>query len=288
MRGRNAHKIRVVKKPQTMQRIADEARRRGLKIALVPTMGYFHEGHIALMRKARKIADVVVVSIFVNPIQFCPGEDFGAYPRDFARDRKLAEDVGVDIIFYPSEGDMYSQGFQTSIEVDKLSNHLCGLSRPGHFRGVTTVCAKLFNIIKPHCAVFGLKDYQQLLIVKRMVKDLNFDLKIIAYPTVRERDGLAMSSRNSYLSEDERRIASNIPRALELGQKFLKEGENRAEKIEKKVTEFLEKSGVKIDYVKVVDPRTLEDIDRVNKKALLALAVFIEKARLIDSKVIKI
>lgn len=280
--------IKVIKSPKVMQKVADSLRAEGKKISFVPTMGYLHEGHLALMRKARKLGDIVVVSIFVNPIQFLPHEDFKAYPRDFKRDRRLIQEVGVDIVFCPKEKDMYPEGFQTKVEVERLQKYLCGISRPGHFKGVTTVVAKLFNIVKPHYAVFGLKDYQQALIIKRMVKDLNFDLKIVLQPTLREKDGLAMSSRNTYLTEEERKIASAIPKSIELAQKLVDEGIVKTEEIEKRVLDFLGRSGItKVDYVKVVHSETLEDIKMIESKALFALAVFVGKARLIDSCILK-
>ena len=182
-----------------MQSYSESIRLQGKRLAFVPTMGYFHEGHLDLMREAKKMADCVVVSIYVNPTQFGPKEDLSKYPRDFDRDLKMAESVNVDVIFYPPDKEMYPENYQTYVNVEKVTQNLCGLSRPGHFRGVTTVCNKLFNIVKPHVAVFGKKDFQQFISIKRMVADLNLDLQIIGLPTVREADGLAMSSRNIYL-----------------------------------------------------------------------------------------
>ena len=220
MKGFFYSKMNVVKSVQKMQSFSENLRLEGKKIACVPTMGYFHEGHLALMREARKQADCVVVSIYVNPTQFGPQEDFSKYPRNFDRDMKMAQNVGVDVIFYPSNRAMYPPHYQTYVAVEKVTQNLCGASRPGHFRGVTTVCNKLFNIIKPHVAVFGKKDFHQFVVVQRMVRDLNMDLEIIGYPTVREADGLAMSSRNKYLSAEQRTSALVLFKSLQLAQKL--------------------------------------------------------------------
>ena len=182
-----------------MQSYSESLRLQGKRIAFVPTMGYFHEGHLSLMKEAKKMADCVVVSIYVNPTQFGPKEDFSKYPRDLKRDLKMAESVNVDVIFYPPDDEIYPADYQTYVDVEKVTRNLCGISRPGHFRGVTTICLKLFNIVKPHIAIFGKKDFQQYISIKRMVDDLNLDLQIIGLSTVREADGLAMSSRNKYL-----------------------------------------------------------------------------------------
>ena len=217
--------MEIIKEIEVMNKKAEEWRKNGKIIAFVPTMGYFHEGHLSLFRIARKKGDILVVSIFINPIQFGPTEDFKSYPRDLERDKSLAEKEKVDVLFVPSEKDMYPEGYQTFVEVTKLTNHLCGLSRPGHFKGVTTVVAKLFNIVKPHIAFFGFKDYQQYLVIKRMVKDLNFSIEIVGCPIVREPDGLAMSSRNTYLTPEQRKSALSLFKGLKLAQEMIDKGE---------------------------------------------------------------
>ena len=278
----------IVRKPSAMQKLSEGFRKKGKKIGFVPTMGYLHQGHIKLMKESVKISDLTVVSIFVNPIQFGPSEDYATYPRDEKRDIEICRETKVDVVFIPQVRDIYPKNFQTFVEVKELQNHLCGLSRPGHFRGVATVVAKLFNIVKPHYAFFGLKDYQQTLVIKRMVEDLNFDLKIVTLPTVREKDGLAMSSRNSYLDEEERKIALAIPHSLKMAKELFAR-EKSAKVIENKLTKFLEDKKVKVDYVKVSDAITLEDIDSLEeaKKVLVAVAGFVGKTRLIDSIVLQ-
>ena len=276
--------MEIIEKPKEMQNFSEALRLSGKKIAFVPTMGYLHEGHLSLMREGRRRGDVLVVSIFVNPTQFGPGEDYDRYPRDFERDVKLMKDIPVDVVFYPSPQDMYPEGYQTFVEVTELTKYLCGRSRPGHFRGVTTVVAKLFNIVKPHVALFGYKDYQQLKVIERMVKDLNFDLEIVGMPIVREKDGLAMSSRNTYLSPQEREDALSIYRALKKAEEMFKEGVRDAEEIRRMVRSMLKGE---IDYVSVCDPETLVEIEgEIKDKALLAVAVKIGKARLIDNTIL--
>lgn len=271
-----------------MQQEARRLLQTGKTIAFVPTMGYFHEGHLALMREGRKHGDALIVSIFVNPIQFSPSEDFKTYPGNLDRDVSLAESVGVDLIFAPDAGAMYDNAFQTYIDIEMLSRHLCGASRPGHFRGVATVVTKLFNIIKPHAAVFGEKDYQQLIVIRRMVRDLNLDIRIIAIPTVREPDGLAMSSRNTYLSEDERRPALSLFQALKKGQGSVAQGIKDAKQLIREASELIRTYPyTKIDYVAVCDPETLEDVDQIDRPALMALAVWVGKTRLIDNMILK-
>ncbi len=271
-----------------MQKRAEELRLAGKRIGFVPTMGFFHEGHLELMRVAKKHSDIVVVSIFVNPIQFGPSEDYNRYPKDIEGDKKKAEQVGVDILFIPRVEDMYPEGFQTKVCVERLTQHLCGLFRPGHFDGVTTVVTKLFNITKPHIAVFGEKDYQQLLVIKRMVADLNMDIEIISVPTVREPDGLAMSSRNSYLSPEERKSALSLKKAIDIAQQMVAKGETDTSVIKKKVEETISSYPfTKIQYVSICDPETLEELDKIEKQALLAMAVFVGNARLIDNAILK-
>ncbi|MEO0087294.1 MAG: pantoate--beta-alanine ligase [candidate division WOR-3 bacterium] len=276
--------MKVVKKIKEMQKIADQLRKKGKIIGFVPTMGYLHKGHLSLVKIAKRKSDVCVVSIFVNPLQFGPKEDYQIYPRDFQRDKKLLAELGVDIIFYPSEKEMYPEPCLTYVQVKKLSEGLCGRSRPGHFEGVATVVTKLFNIVKPHIAVFGQKDYQQAVIIKKMAKDLNFDIKIIVAPTVREKDGLACSSRNIYLNEKERKEATVLYRSLMLAKKMIKEGEKDPEKIIKEMEKIIttESSG-KIDYIEIVDAKTLEPLKEITGKVCIALAVFFGKARLIDN-----
>ncbi len=279
--------MEIVREPEEMQKLADRFRFEGKRIGLVPTMGYLHEAHLSLVRKAKEHADVVVVSIFVNPTQFGPGEDFERYPRDEEGDRKKLEAEGVDVLFSPSVEAMYPRGYQTYVEVTEVSRGLCGDFRPGHFRGVATVVAKLFNIVKPHVAVFGEKDYQQLIVLKRMTEDLNFDVEIIPGELIREKDGLAMSSRNVYLSPEERERALILSRALFTGKELYENGERDAETIRNAVREMIEaQEGVTLQYVEVRDAETLEKIDRIEKPAVIAVAAIVGPARLIDNVVI--
>src|SRR4030042_941180 len=206
--------MEIIVQAKEMQRHSEQRRREGMTISFVPTMGYLHEGHLSLMREGEKRGDCLVTSIFVNPTQFGPAEDYDRYPRDLKQDLKLIQGVGVDICFTPSVAEIYPDGFQTSVEVERVTQTLCGIARPGHFRAATTVVAKLFNIVNPHLALFGQKDYQQLVAIKRMVKDLNMDIEVIGMPTIRESDGLAMSSRNVYLSPEERKTARCAPQSL--------------------------------------------------------------------------
>ena len=280
--------MEVIKSPSEMQQKASAWRREGKVIAFVPTMGYFHEGHLSLMREGRERGDVLVVSIFVNPTQFGPGEDFDRYPRDMERDLRMAEEVGVDVIFAPTVEEMYPEGYQTYVEVEKVTKYLCGLSRPGHFRGVTTVVTKLFNIVKPHVALFGQKDYQQLITIQRMVKDLNMDVEIVGMPTVREEDGLAASSRNVYLSPEERKAALSLHRSLRRAEELFSEGVRESQRILEEVKKVLEAEPlVKIDYVHVCDPETLEDIEGpIGERALVAVAAKVGITRLIDNTLV--
>jgi pantoate--beta-alanine ligase len=281
--------MEIIGQVQEMQRRAEQYRREGMTIAFVPTMGYLHEGHLSLMREARKRGDVLVISIFVNPTQFGPGEDYDKYPRDMKRDLRLVQGVEADIVFTPSAREMYHDGFQTSVEVERVTRNLCGSSRPGHFRGVTTIVAKLFNIVKPHLAFFGQKDYQQLIAIKRMVEDLNMDIKVIGMPTIRESDGLAMSSRNVYLNPKKRKEAVNLYRSLVKAKELFGQGERNASTILQEVRRIIEAVGnsAKIDYVKICDAQTLEDIDEIKAEAIVAVAVNIGKTRLIDNIILK-
>lgn len=280
--------IKVIKEIEHMRQEADHFVRQGDRVAFVPTMGYFHEGHLSLMREGHKHGNVLIVSIFVNPIQFGPSEDFRTYPRDLDRDLGLAESVGVDCVFAPDSAVLYDKGYQTYVELADLPNHLCGLSRPGHFRGVATVVTKLFNLVKPHVALFGEKDYQQWVIVRRMARDLNMDIRILGVPTVRENDGLAMSSRNRYLSAEERRSALALYQSLGLAQKRVAEGIKDAKKIVEEVSKFIcSHSRTRKDYVALCDPETLEEVDLVDHPSLLALAIWVGKTRLIDNTILK-
>ena len=287
-KGKRGLTIRLLREIKEMKTWAERVRREGATIGFVPTMGYFHEGHLALMRRARELADKVVVSIFVNPIQFGPKEDFASYPRDLERDAKLAEEIGVDLLFVPEAEEMYPSGYQTFVEVTELSKPLCGAKRPGHFRGVATVVLKLFNIVRPHLAVFGLKDYQQYLVIRQMVKDLNLDVEIVGHPIVREEDGLAMSSRNTYLTPEERKSATCLYQALVLAERRVREGEREAQRLKDELSRFiLSHPYTRIDYIEFCDPETLAPVEHLEGETLLALAVFVGRARLIDNAFIR-
>jgi len=255
-------------------------------VGFVPTMGYFHEGHLSLVRQAKKENPSVVVSIFVNPTQFGPSEDFRDYPRDLRRDLELLQNV--DIAFVPSEEEMYPSGFNSWIDVERITQRLEGASRPGHFRGVTTICAKLFNIIQPTRAYFGQKDVQQAVVIKKMVSDLNMNLEIIVVPTVRESDGLAMSSRNIYLDAEERQAAIVLFKALSLARHLWQSGEKDTDKIRHQMTSLIQKEPLaRIDYVSIADANTLEELNVIDRPALASLAVTIGKTRLIDNIILK-
>lgn len=277
----------IVKRVEEMQGWSDAERRQDRRIALVPTMGFLHEGHLSLVRDGKRRGDRLVVSIFVNPAQFAPQEDFAAYPRDFGRDRELLEKIGVDVLFHPPVEEMYPQGYQTLVQVEKLSAPLCGGFRPGHFQGVATVVAKLFNIVQPHVAVFGCKDFQQLQVIRRMARDMSFRVEIVGHPTVRERDGLAMSSRNGYLNTAERRAALCLSRSLHAAECLARGGEKRAAVILDRVRrEIGAEPLARLEYARLCDPETLTEIAELRGGALLALAVWIGKARLIDNIVL--
>jgi pantoate--beta-alanine ligase len=254
----------------------------GETICLVPTMGFFHAGHLALMAAGRKLADHVVVTLFVNPIQFGENEDLDSYPHDFKRDCQLAGQEGVAVMFAPEAAEMYQPGFQTRVTVENLSLPLCGADRPGHFNGVTTVVAKLFNLVKPKFAVFGEKDFQQLAVIRRMVLDLNWDIEIIGHPIVREADGLAMSSRNSYLNAEERRTALCLSMSLKMARQLVAQGENSAAVIIAEIKNNMPPAA-SVDYVSIVQADTLADSNEINQNSILALAVKIGKTRLIDN-----
>ena len=279
--------MKVIALVEEMQDEARSLRRDGRRIGLVPTMGYLHGGHLSLIRLAREQSDFVIVSIFVNPTQFAPGEDLDSYPRDFERDEELCREEGVDFVFYPCAEDMYFPDSSVYVVEESLSRGLCGRARPTHFRGVCTVVAKLFNIVQPDLAVFGEKDYQQLAILRRMVRDLNFPLEIVAGPIVRETDGLAISSRNTHLDPDERRQAVCLRRALDLAEHLHAGGERNAERIiEKMRSQLASVPSARIDYIELVDADTLQPVELVSGRTLVALAVFIGDTRLIDNTVI--
>lgn len=262
--------------------------REGLTVGFVPTMGYLHEGHQSLMQAARANNDKVVVSVFVNPMQFGPNEDLESYPRDFEKDCALCESVGVDLIFRPEPEEMYADGFCSYVDMNGLTTELCGKSRPIHFRGVQTVVLKLFNIVKPDTAYFGQKDAQQLAVIKRMVKDLNVDTEIVGCPIVREADGLAKSSRNTYLNPDERKAALILSRSLKLGRELIENGETDSKAVIKAITDSINTEPLaKIDYVDVVDFDTITPVDKIGKSVLVAIAVYIGKTRLIDNFIIE-
>jgi pantoate--beta-alanine ligase len=267
-----------------MRSFADSLRRAGKRIGFVPTMGFLHEGHLSLMARARQENDVVAASIFVNPTQFGPKEDLDRYPRDAEGDRKKCESTGVDVLFTPAAAEMYSERPSVFVNVEGISDILEGAVRPGHFRGVATVVAKLFNIIKPHKAYFGQKDYQQCAVIKRMVFELNLDVEVIILPTVREADGLAMSSRNSYLGPEDRRKAACLYRALTAGEELIKNGVREPEKVKQKMRAVLvQEKGVEVDYAEVSDPDTLAPLERVEGRIVLLVAARVGSTRLIDN-----
>jgi len=276
--------MQILTKIDEVRRELDKACQNGKKIGLVPTMGYLHEGHLSLVDTARQNADVVVMSIFVNPTQFGPNEDLARYPRDFARDEKLARERGVDYIFYPEVAAMYPEPYFTYIVTEQMAKVLCGVSRPIHFRGVTTIVAKLFNIIQPDVAVFGQKDAQQAIIIRQMVRDLNFPINIIVAPIVREPDGLAMSSRNVYLAPEERQQAPVIHRALVEAVRAVAQGQTNAGEIAEQIRRtILTTPLARIDYVEIVDDRTLLPVKIVAPGTFVAVAVYYGKTRLIDN-----
>ncbi len=280
-------KTKIIRTTIGMQQWSEQVHGQGETICLVPTMGYFHQGHLSLMDAGKSEADHLVVSLFVNPTQFGANEDFGAYPKDFDRDFNLAESKGAAVVFAPDPGEIYPPGFQTSVVLSRLPGYLCGLSRPVHFQGVATVVTKLFNIVKPRVAVFGCKDYQQLQVIRQLVKDLNFNIRIMGCPIVREADGLAMSSRNVYLSSDEHRSALSLSSALALADRMIKGGETRCKSILQAVTALiLDHRGTRIEYATLCDPETLDTVDTISSPVLLALAVKVGTTRLIDNRVI--
>ena len=279
--------MQIFRQPSEMQAAARAWKQAGRRIGFVPTMGYLHDGHRSLIEQARTRADVVVVSIFVNPIQFGPNEDLSRYPRDFARDEAVCRAAGADAVFYPEPASMYAADHSVYVEETRLGGGLCGAARPGHFRGVTTVVAKLFNLVLPDCAVFGEKDAQQLRIIRRMVRDLAFPVEIVSGPTVREADGLAMSSRNALLTPDERAQAVCLRRALDEAERLFRSGERSARTLEISMRAVIARSALaRVDYLELVDDETLEPVARLDKPTLVALAVKFPSARLIDNIVL--
>jgi len=279
--------VKVIPTVEQMQERAESLRQGGRRIACVPTMGFLHDGHLSLMRLARRRADVLVVSVFVNPAQFGPEEDFETYPRNLERDLELCAKEDVDIVFTPKTGALYPNGYQSYVKLQHLPHHLCGLSRPVFFTGVATVVTKLLNIVRPHIAVFGEKDYQQLLVIRRMVQDLNFNTEIIGAPIVREKDGLAMSSRNAYLTPDQRPAALTLYRSLLQARKRIETGERDAARILKEARDLITaQPETHIDYLSICDPETLIDVERIDRPALMALAVKVGKTRLIDNTIL--
>jgi pantoate--beta-alanine ligase len=276
--------MKIITKISDMQSFADSLRREGRTIGFVPTMGFLHDGHLALMRRARASSDAVVASIFVNPTQFGPNEDFERYPRDEEGDRKKCEAAGVDVLFMPTASEMYPERPSVFVTVEGISEILEGKARPGHFRGVTTVVNKLFNIVKPHKAFFGQKDFQQCVVIKRMVKGLNLDVEIIVLPTVREHDGLAMSSRNSYLNADERRAAPVIFAAMTAAGELYRAGARESEKLKNKMRAVIQgASGVTIDYIEIVDQENLAPLEAPGDAFVILVAVRLGRTRLIDN-----
>lgn len=279
--------MKVIKTISELKDTLKPYRKEGKSIGLVPTMGFLHKGHASLIKKAVEDNDIVVVSDFVNPIQFGPNEDLESYPRDINADSKLCEEIGADFIFNPEPSEMYHDK-KAFVDIEGLSDNLCGAKRPGHFRGVCTVCTKLFNIIGPDKAYFGQKDAQQLSIIKKLVLDLNIPVEIVPVPIVREDDGLAMSSRNTYLSKEERKAALCLSKAIFTGEKMAKDGAS-LEKVLEKMTEIIKTEKLaKIDYISAVDLETIENVENFNQDTLVAIAVYIGKTRLIDNFIYRV
>lgn len=281
--------MREIHKLKEIRFFSQKAKSHGRRVGFVPTMGALHEGHLSLVAEAKKRSDVVIVSIFVNPIQFGPGEDYVRYPRDLRRDKKLLKDFGIDALFIPKASDLFPEGFMTFVEVEGLSKKLCGRSRPTHFRGVTTIVAKLFNLIAPDIAFFGEKDFQQQLIIRQMVKDLDLPVEIVALPAVREFGGLAMSSRNALLNPRERKSATVLYRALSLAKEDIENGEKDLRKIILRLRSLIgSEPSIRLDYVAVADPATLEEVKELKGKVLIALAAYLGKTRLVDNMALEV
>jgi len=274
----------VIDTIDAIRKQVNEWKKEGLSVGLVPTMGYLHQGHQSLIEKAVEENDKVVVSIFVNPLQFGPKEDLAIYPRDFHRDKEICEYVGADLIFHPSADVMYNKDFSTSVNMSGLTDNLCGKSRPTHFIGVCTVVNKLFNIVTPDRAYFGQKDAQQLFIIKRMVRDLNINVEIVGCPIIREEDGLAKSSRNTYLSDNDRKAATVLSKSLIKAKNLIKNGISDVDSVLKIIKETIECEPLaKIDYINIVDIDSLQNVDSIDRSVLVAIAVYINKTRLIDN-----
>lgn len=277
--------MKIIRNIEEMKIISKEIKSKGMSLGMVPTMGFLHEGHKSLIKCAKENNDIVTVSIFVNPTQFGPDEDYESYPRDLEHDSKICQMEGVDYIFHPEPDEMYPDGYSTFvIPGERMTNILCGITRPGHFRGVCTVLTKLFSIINPDNAYFGEKDIQQLAIVRRMVKDLNLGVNINGCPIIREEDGLAKSSRNTYLNEEERKAAIILRKSILKGKEFMDNGEKNVEKIRKVIVDSINSEPLaKIDYVEIIDFDTFDRIEKLSKNTLIAMAVYIGKTRLIDN-----
>ena len=279
----------VITSVHQMKRYSAQARAQNKRIAFVPTMGFLHEGHLSLMREGKKRGDILIVSIFVNPTQFGPSEDFERYPRNFAGDSRMAERVGVDVLFAPEAREMYPPSHQSFIRVTEVTRGLCGKSRPTHFQGVATVVAMLFHIVMPHIAIFGEKDFQQLVTIQQMVRDLHMDTEVVGMPIIRELDGLAMSSRNTYLTPDERKAALSLHRSLERAREGISKGELRAGLLIEKAREVLQSEPlVRMDYLEICDARTLEPVDQIDRNVVIAVAAYLGKVRLIDNFVYRV
>jgi pantoate--beta-alanine ligase len=281
--------MEVIQRIPQMKEVSRKARSEGKVIGLVPTMGFLHEGHLSLVREARKMADIVVVSLFVNPAQFAPTEDFDKYPHDVTRDAELLTSEKTDYIFLPKAEEMYPENYHTYVKVHDLSAKMCGVSRPDHFEGVTTVVLKLFHIVDPHFAYFGQKDAQQMVIIRRMITDLNLDVETVRLPIKREPDGLAMSSRNTYLSSEERKAATVLYRALQHAQKRIDEGERKSKVLIKEMREIIESEPLaRIDYISITDMIELKELKTLKGKCLIALAVYFSSTRLIDNIIVDV
>lgn len=274
--------------PKMMQKRSRELRNEGNRLVFIPTMGALHDGHLSLIREGKKHGNIIIMSIYLNPAQFSPNEDLSSYPACLDKDLEKAKSAGTDLVFCPSDKVMYPDGYQTYVETVEITKGLCGASRPGHFRGVTTVVLKLFNIVNPHVAIFGEKDFQQLKAIMKMVEDLNLEVEIVGAPIVREEDGLAMSSRNAYLAPVERRAARSINEGIKKAAEAVKKGERSPEKLISIVKKTIEKTKIgKIEYVRLCNPDSLEDVDTLNSSTLLAVAAKFGKARLIDNCILK-
>jgi len=281
--------VQVIRSITELKEKIRQVKQWGQTIGLVPTMGYLHEGHLSLVKGARDDCDFVVVSIYVNPIQFGVGEDFEEYPRDLTRDARLCEEENVDIIFSPSDSDMYPKGYATFVDVEILTEGLCGRNRPGHFRGVTTVVTKLFNLVEPDKAYFGQKDAQQALVLRKMSEDLNMNLELVIMPTVREPDGLAMSTRNHYLSEKEREAGLALYRSLTRAEELIEQGLRKSQEVISAVEQLINQEPlVEIEYVEIVDTKEMERLEELRGEILIALAVKIGKTRLIDNVIVEV